>query len=99
MERFTHIYCDRCKEITPADRKKYGIYCEICDKQLLQLQMGGNGFCDLTDQFEELEYEPLEDEHTSGKFVGGDIICVPHGNILVTVYKPKLARVTEAASR
>ena len=89
MQPFTHIYCDHCEAINPANRKKNGIYCENCLRRLLRLDSRERGKCEISG-FEELEHEALIGEDVSRSFLGGDIMCTDCRSILATVYKPKL---------
>ena len=49
-----------------------------------------HAYCDLCETIQEVMREELRGEDTSGRFEGGDILCIVCGSLLLTVYAPKV---------
>jgi hypothetical protein len=48
-----------------------------------------HAWCELCEKIQPVKREDLHGEDTTGKFLGGDILCTECGLVLLTVYVPK----------
>jgi hypothetical protein len=85
MEPFTHVYCDNCDDIQPVQRNR-NVTCGVCGSVAVKMDDSGRGYCEICQQMQPLEHEPLAGEDVSGQFLGGDILCSDCRFVITTVF-------------